>query len=81
MPGALLLYPPPLPPLVSNEQFCPKKIRSERECSLDMLFGVCDNIAKRPKDIPMHETRSPHDIGDGECKWNFTALRGANGFS
>ena len=39
-----VLYPPPPP--VSNEQFGPKLIRSERECSLD-TFGVRDNIVKR----------------------------------
>ena len=36
--------PPPRP--VSNEQFCPQKIRSERECSSDRLFSARDNIAK-----------------------------------
>ena len=34
-----------LPP-VSNEQFCPQKIRSKRECSLDTPFSARDNIAK-----------------------------------
>ena len=38
--------PRPLPPL-SNEQFCPQKIRSEWECSLDMSFGARNNIVKR----------------------------------
>jgi hypothetical protein len=35
---------PPAP--VSNEQFGPKLIRSERECSLDTPFGARDNIVK-----------------------------------
>ena len=37
-------YPPPL---VSNEQFDPNLIRSDRECSLDTPFGAHDNIVKR----------------------------------
>ena len=40
------------PPPVSNEQFCPQKIRPEQECSLDMPFGARDNIAKRRQYIP-----------------------------
>ena len=35
------------PPPVSNKQFGPKLIRSERECSLDTPFGGRDNIVKR----------------------------------
>ena len=41
---------PPLctpPPPMSNEQFGPKSMRSERECSLDTPFGARDNIVKR----------------------------------
>ena len=37
----------PPPTTVSNEQFCPQKIRSAREGSLDTLFGARNNIAKR----------------------------------
>ena len=49
----------PPPPPVSNEQFCPQKIRSERECSLDAPFGARYNIAKRRQHIPWHKTPSP----------------------
>ena len=34
----------PPPPPVSNEQFGPKLIQSEQECSLDTPFGARDNI-------------------------------------
>ena len=47
--GALLNI---TPPSMSNEQFCPPKIRPKQECSLDTPldtpFGAHDNNAKRP---------------------------------
>ena len=50
------------PPPVANEQFCPKKIRSERECSLDTPFVVRDSFAKQRYHIPRHNTPSPFKV-------------------